>query len=345
MRPDHHTILAAVNQAKGFRPAERLLRSMGYTISERSIRRTMAGLPDTDEPFSVDNGPELDIEELIRRRAKVFEKQNARRKHDKLIPVRVNMDGPIGLGFMGDPHVDSDGCNIELLMRHCEIFDGRNEGMFAACLGDMWNNWSGRLARLWADQTTDGVEARALVKYFLERIYWMFVVYGNHDLWSGQSRILDEMLAGNAGAVRDWRARVGLRFPNGRTCKIYASHRFPGRSMYLKNMGAVKKAVFDGQHDIYVSGDLHVAGYTLGAHPGADRAYHAVQVGTYKEIDSFGDEINAEDHNLYTCPVALIDPYAKSPLNFIRWEFDPEQAVDRLAWMRSRWARNLSCED
>ncbi len=340
MRPDHQTMLDAFTKAKGFRPAERLLRSMGFDVSERTLRRVLTNLPAGDDPFTVEDGPSIDIDDLIERRIKVFEKKDAQRQHDKLIPVRVNVDGPIGIGFMGDPHIDSDGCNIKLLLRHTEIFDGRNEGLFAACLGDMWNNWSGRLARLWAEQTTDGAEARALVEYFLKRVFWLFVVYGNHDLWSGHSRILDQMMAGNAGAVRDWRARVGLRFPNGRKLKVYAAHRFPGNSMYLKNFGTVKKALFDGQHDIYVAGDKHVAGYTLGAHPGAERAFHAVQVGTYKEIDTFGDEIGAEDHNLYTCPVALIDPYATSPLNFIRWEFDPEQAVDRLAWMRKRWSEN-----
>lgn len=338
MRPTNEKMIEAFSKAGGFRPAERMLRSMGFDISERTLRRALANMPTAaDEPFTVDDGPAIDIEELLERRIKVFEKKNKQREHDKLIPVRINVDGPVGLGFMGDPHVDSDGCNIKLLLRHTEIFDGRNEGLFGACLGDMWNNWSGRLARLWSEQTTDGAEARALVEYFLGRVHWMFVIYGNHDLWSGHSKILDQMLAGNAGAARDWRARVGLRFPNGRTAKIYGAHGFPGNSQYLKNFGAVKKALFDGQHDIYVSGHIHSAGYTLGAHPGAERAFHAVQVGTYKEIDSFGDAIGAENLNLYTCPVALIDPYATSPLNFIRWEFDPEQAVDRLAWMRKRW--------
>lgn len=337
-------MLDAVNKAGGFRAAERLLRSQGFSISERTIRRVLTNMPAVDEPFTVDDGPKIDIEELIARRIEVFEKKAMKREHDKLIPVSINIDGPIGIGFVGDPHIDSDGCNIKLLLRHAEIFDGRNEGLFAACLGDMWNNWSGRLARLWSEQTTDGAEARALVEHFLTRVYWLFVIYGNHDLWSGHSKILDQMLAGTAGAARDWRARVGLRFPNGRRLKIYAAHGFPGNSQYLKNFGAVKKALFDGQHDIYVAGHIHSAGYTLGAHPGAERAFHAVQVGTYKEIDNYGDAIGAENLNLYTCPVALVDPYARSPLNFIRWEFDPEEAAERLEWMRGRWARGVSSE-
>lgn len=338
MKPDQKQMMDAFTKAKGFRPAERLLRSMGFDISERTLRRILANIPDnTDEPFTVDDGPAIDVLELIERRAKVFAKKDAQRQHDKLIPVRVNLDGPIGVGFMGDPHVDSDGCNITALMRHADIFDGRNEGLFGACLGDMWNNWGGRLARLWSEQTTDGHEARVLVKHFLEKVYWLFVIWGNHDQWSGHSNILESMLDGRAGAARDWRARVGLRFPNGKVAKIYAAHGFPGRSMYLNNMGAVKKALFDGQHDIYVAGHIHSAGYTLGVHPATQRPYHAVQVGTYKEIDKFGEQIVAEDQNLYKCPVALIDPYATSELNFIKWEFDADEAASRLAWMRKKW--------
>lgn len=345
MKPDLRTVRQAVDTAGGFRPAERALRAEGFEISERTIRRLLADLAeDNGRGFSVEPTPEVDVNDLIAKRAAVFAKKQAVKQFNKLVPVQVHLDGPIGLGLMGDPHIDSDGCNIELLMKHCEIFDGRNEGLFAGLLGDMWNNWGGRLARLWSEQTTDGAEARALVEHFLNRVYWMFAIYGNHDLWSGHSNILEPMLKNQAGVVRDWRLRLGLKFPNGKTCKIYAAHGFPGKSMYLQNMGAVKKAVFDGQHDIYVSGHTHVAGYSFGTHPGSDKTWHAVQVGTYKEIDSFGDQIGAEDYNAYTCPVALIDPEARSPLNFIRWEFDPEQAADRLSWMRKRWSVNKSCE-
>jgi hypothetical protein len=80
----------------------------------------------------------------------------------------------------------------------------------------------------------------------------------------------------------------------------------------------------------------------MGKHPGTGKTFHAVQVGTYKEIDTYADELNAEDLNLYKSPVALIDPYTSDELNFIRFEFDPEEAAERLKWMRKWWEEGRS---
>ena len=65
--------------------------------------------------------------------------------------------------------------------------------------------------------------------------------------------------------------------------------------------------------------------------------WHAVQIASYKKIDDYVEELNLERKDLYNAPVALIDPNASSPINFIRFEFDPHEAAERLRWMRSRW--------
>jgi hypothetical protein len=68
----------------------------------------------------------------------------------RLIPIRIKVDGPIGIAHFGDPHVDDDGTNIELLEQHVKVVNA-TDGLFAANVGDYRNNWVGRLARLWAD--------------------------------------------------------------------------------------------------------------------------------------------------------------------------------------------------
>jgi len=83
MKPDQPTMLAAFSKAGGFRPAERLLRSQGFNISERTLRRALTNMPTEEDkadlPFTVDDGPVVDIEELLERRIKVFEKKNKQR--------------------------------------------------------------------------------------------------------------------------------------------------------------------------------------------------------------------------------------------------------------------------
>lgn len=341
-RPNEQLIKQAVQEMGGFRPAARFLREQGYIISESGIRGMYKRWQEDEPEFEVDlpggrQASDIDIDELIARRIQQYKLKREIYDRERIIPVSVRTDGPIGLGFMGDPHVDDDGTDLEELFRHVDLFDGSTEGLFAGCIGDVFNNWQGRLARLWADQSTSAAEARAIVSEFLNRIRWLFYIHGNHDAWAGGNNLINEILGSNAAIRKDARVRLGLKFPNGRTCKIYGAHHFPGKSMWSEAYGAAKKAQLDGTHNIYVSGHIHTSGYAHGWHEGNQMMWHAIQVASYKKLDRYAEELNLEPKDLYNCPVAIIDPYAKSEVNFIRWEFDPEEGADRLKWMRSRF--------
>jgi hypothetical protein len=657
-RPSIEIIRQAVETEGGKVQAERFLRAQGYEISESAIRRALARSEDV-APFVVDQASEIEIDDLIERRIKQFESKKKAYEHNRTIPVTVNIDGPIGLGFVGDPHVDDDGTNLKLLFEHADLLDGRNEGLFGVCLGDIWNNWQGRLAHLWGEQSTSAEEARALAREFLNRVRWMAVVWGNHDCldtetealtkrgwlrhdeitlddevlsfdvttgsavwmpiiqkierpntdemitvqsqsvdlcvtpkhrilaqhkkgsteWSyrtadeltswmrlplaGTSRNLDypisddllsligwfvtdggihptgymelyqskephvirdllgrleiqyverardrnitevcgkhlkkapltayefrlslddsrnlralvpdrtrlpdfvhelsdrqfsvlldaivtgdgcwdgkdpaakncaiiykcheflsslqaacvshgwrayittmrekdhrlnicrdttwegyrsksvgrapaadtvwclstpltnfmirrngkahftgncwgksqdllsAMITNPIGAQKSSRANLAIRFPNNRVLKISAAHRFPGSSQWSTVFGPSKRAQLEGSSNIYVGGDLHISGYTHGWHDGSQTMWHAVQVASYKQIDRYAEDLNLVDKSIYQCPVAIIDPYAKHEMNFVRWEFDPFEGAERLKWMRDRWA-------
>lgn len=332
MRPSDEQIRSAVREGGGNRPAARLLRERGYDISEGTIRRRLGSAPfELDVPQNV---KKILFEDLLERRARQFERKSAVHQAEKVIPIRVNVDGPIGVGFFGDPHLDDDGTDVAEAFRHVDLFDGRQEGLFAACLGDVWNNWQGRLARLWSQQSTSAEEAKVLVENFLQRANWLFYIHGNHDAWGGGSDLLHEILKGHTAVEKNWQASVELRFPNGRTVKIFATHGFQGRSMWSPVFGASKKAQLDGHHDIYVGGHTHVSGYTVGWHEGAEKMWHAVQVASYKTIDRYATENGFPNRHIFNCPVAIIDPDADRPMNLIRWEFDPDEGAERLRWMR-----------
>lgn len=344
-RPSEDLIKSAIAEMGGFRPAARYLRENGYDISESGIRGMHKRWQDPvyQPDFEVDLpggklASEIDVEELINRRISQFRTKKEIYEREKRIPVRVNIDGPIGLGFMGDPHVDDDGTDLEELFRHVEIFDGRNEGLFASNLGDVSNRWVRGLAHLYGEQSTSAAESEAIVEEFLNRTNWLFYISGNHDCWNSGHDILRGLLANNVAVHKAHKVRLQLNLPNGRDVKIHAVHGFPGKSMWSEVYGAAKKAQLDGEHsDIYAAGHIHTAGYAHGMRPNSGKIWHAIQVASYKKLDRYAEELHLDSKDMYNCPVALIDPYATSDLNFIRWEFDPHEGAERLKWMRARW--------
>lgn len=349
-RPSEELIRQTVRSMDGFRPAARALRELGFDISESGIRSMMKRWQDenvtSDPDFELDlpGGVQhkIDANLLIERRIREYKEKESAFLREKLIPVNVKVDGPIGLGFMGDPHVDDDGTDLEQLFSHVDLFDGSNEGLFAGCIGDAANNWVGGLARLWSEQSTSAAEARVIVEAFLTRVRWLFYIHGNHDVWNGGNNLINAILGSGAAIKKESKIRMKLNFPNGKDLKIYAVHGFPGKSMWSEVYGAAKKAQLDGTHNIYVAGHIHTSGYAHGWHDGNQLMWHALQIASYKKIDRYAEELNLEPKDLYNCPVALIDPYATSEINFIRWEFDPHEAAERLAWMRGRFKQGKS---
>lgn len=345
MRPNEQTIRQAIDAVGGFRPAARFLREQGFDISESGIRGMMRRWSediDDDGDFDVQlpggrQADIIDVKDLIERRMAQFEVKKSVYDREKIIPVGVRMDGPIGLGFMGDPHVDDDGTDLKQLFEHVDLFDGRNEGMYAGNVGDVANNWIGNLARLWSEQSTSAAESRAIVSEFLNRIKWLFYVHGNHDVWGGGNNLINALIGRNVAVKKEAKVRLALKLPSGRNVKMLIAHGFPGKSMWSEVYGAAKKAQLDGTHDIYAAGHIHTSGYAHGWHDGNEIMWHAIQVASYKKIDRYADELLLEPKDLYNCPVALIDPCATSAVNFIRWEFDPHEGAERLAWMRRRW--------
>ncbi|BCJ91771.1 hypothetical protein IZ6_25060 [Terrihabitans soli] len=342
-------LFEAVKATGGYTQASRFLKDQGHDISRDTIRRHLeklklnplgGGHPEFE--VELPSFDEVDVDALIERRKEEFAKSWRQHQAEKVIPISVKLDGPIGIGFLGDPHLDSPGCDVETVFRHAALFDGRNPGLFVGCMGDVWDNWVGRLQSLYAKRSMSDAEAIALVRNFVSRVNWLFFIYGNHDLWKGRQELLTEMIGAQSPIKKDWRVKVGLRLPNGRTVKIYAAHRFQGNSQWSTVFGVAKKAQLDGTNDIYVGADKHISGYTHGWHDGNDRMWHAIQVAAYKKIDDYADEIGAERQDPYQCPVALIDPSASNPINYIRWEFDPEEGAERLKWMRSRFESGKS---
>lgn len=111
-------------------------------------------------PFIIQDIPddELTTEELIERSLKRWERKRETHNATKLIDVDLKEKKPFALCFVGDPHIDDDGCNWGRLKADMDLM-ANTPGMIGICVGDITNNWVGRLMKKYADQETTRKQA------------------------------------------------------------------------------------------------------------------------------------------------------------------------------------------
>lgn len=293
-------------------------------IEERSFE--MSDLPD-ELPTA---------EELIARRTKQFSKKREAKEARELVPVTVKTRGPIGLALLGDPHVDDSGTDIQLLKRHVEIIN-RTDGMMAGNVGDFANNWVGRLARLYGQQSVSAAEAWVLVEWLVKAVPWLFLIGGNHDCWSGAGDPIKWMAQSARVSYEAHGMRLALNLPNGRVIRLNARHDFSGRSQWNTAHGPAKAAQLGWRDHVLVCGHTHVSGHQVLRDPASGLISHALRVGSYKTFDAYADERGLPNQTFMVAPVIVIRPQFDDDDNrLITVLYDPETGADFLAWLRRR---------
>ena len=149
----------------------------GKTIAPKIIEKS----PFTKELQEVEFIP---IDEIIEHRNKQYNQKLKAKKSKTLIDLHINIKGPIGILHFGDPHVDDDGTDLAQIYTLCNLVN-QTEGLFGGNLGDIQNNWIGRLQALYGQQSTSAKESWRLTEHFVNQVEWLYLVAGNHDVWSG----------------------------------------------------------------------------------------------------------------------------------------------------------------
>jgi len=291
-----------------------------------------------ENPFVVeDKTPDsIPIEDLISHRLKQYEQKLIHKKSKNLINIKINVDGVIGIAHFGDPHVDDDGTDLSQIIHYTNVINN-TEGMFAGNLGDIQNNWIGRLAALYGQQSTSAKESWRLTEYFVNKLNWLYLVAGNHDVWSGDGDPLEFIMRDHQGVYERFGARMNLMFPNKKQVRINSRHTFKGNSIWNTAHGIAKAAQMGWKDHILTCGHTHVSGYQVLKDPANGLISHALQVASFKIMDSYADKLGLDDKNIFNCPVTIIDPqYADDDNRLITTIFDPEEAADYLTWKRSK---------
>ena len=331
-------ILAALDRHKGNRTEAAA--ALGYNI--RTLLSRLAQIKkarDIDTPeysFTPLPSDDVPIEELIEHRKRQFANKRNHEEASKLIPIRIKLQGPIGLLFFGDPHVDDDGTDIEALERHTQMVKD-TEGLFAVNVGDTTNNWVGRLARLYGDQSTSASQAWRLAEWFVGRCDWLWIIGGNHDLWSGAGDPMRWIARQQDALYKSSEARIALRFPNGREVRVNSRHDHAGSSIWNPAHGPMKAAIMGTRDHLYVAGHKHESAYSVLKDPINNIAMHALKVSSYKVYDRFAKERGFRDNTLSPCALAVINPdLPPEHPDLVKIWWDPEEGADYLRRLRSR---------
>lgn len=142
------------------------------------------------------------------------------------------------------------------------------------------------------------------------------------------------------GVYEQWGARLNLIFPNGKEIRINARHMFKGNSMW-NTAHAVAKAVQMGWKDhILTCGHTHVSGYQVLKDPASGLISHALQVASFKIMDSYAEKLGLDDKNIFNAPVTIIDPSFHDDDNrLITTIFNPYEGAEYLKYKREKWEK------
>ena len=263
-----------------------------------------ATVPSSEEP----------IDKLIARRDEHYKRVKVHHEASTWQCVAVDDRQPIAVAFMGDPHIDDDGCAWDDLRRDVETI-AKTPGMYGLNIGDTTNNWVGRLTREFGNQETSQSSARQLAEWLLvgAGIRWLAVILGNHDQWNEGGEIIKRMVRQSDVTipVHEWAAKLELTFPNGATCRISAAHDFKGRSIYSANHGLKREAIWnqDGA-DVLVAGHIHYGEIGQCELPGGHAPW-LVRVRGYKDFDGYALTNGYHEGRRFRSCVAIIDPDAE----------------------------------
>ena len=293
-------------------------------------------LPTFAEPGDI---PVPEILDVMERR---FERRAAAHAERKWYNIKMKSNEVVCVNFVGDPHIDSNQCNISLLRRDLALMC--QPGMFGVSIGDVTDgDWPGRLMRLHAKSDTSLDTARRLADWLLNHsgVTWLAFIMGNHDLWGADA---DLMRARNIHSIpmSDWAAKWQISFPNGKRCRVISNHSFPGRSIWNtlhSNTRAAFQADAGGEdcHGLIVaSGHEHNWAIHQEENEHREFVYWLVRSRGYKFMDEYAERLGHPGQQHGSTISAIIDPTADSNVRFTTCFADVAEAADYLAWKSSR---------
>lgn len=265
-----------------------------------------------------------DIEEILKDRLaeenRVFD---AERFNDDLA-VTFKHNDPIALVVFGDPHLDDKGTSLTRIIEDLNYVKD-NDNTFGVCVGDLTNNWVGRLMALYGEQNVTIPESWTMVEWFCEYIPWLAMVLGNHDKWNNGSELLKRMTKGRL--VQSDECAFKLKFQNGSEFSVNARHKWKGTSQWNPAHGVSKYAQMGGDYDLILGGHTHVSAYCQVLNHEQTKVSHCLQLASYKIHDTFAKTEGFRAHNIAPSMCVVVDPRAERPEDKIQVVYRVEAGI------------------
>jgi hypothetical protein len=242
----------------------------------------------------------------------------------------------------GDPHIDNPGSDWGLCEDHLALAAKRRDCVLAGNIGDVRDNWIGRLGRLYASQTITTAESWKLTEWMFRDagVRWAWLIRGNHDDWSGDNDPLDWISkAANVGVDQKHGVRIAFQHPNGAETRMHARHDFNGNSIY-NPLHALKKETLHGYRDhIIVAGHRHVGADARDVN-GDGAVFSMVRVSGYKVSDSYRHQLGLHAKPLHPAALIVVDPDEPDHSPDRVWVAPSvEKGCEFLDWKRERYSR------
>lgn len=277
-------------------------------------------------------------DEIIAARKAEFERYRVPGDARNATNIHMADDKPFCLVAIGDPHLDSPGCDLNLWERWTNILD-HTKHVHGFGGGDWLDNWVKPLQFLYATAETTAPEGWILLEHYLEKIgpHLIASVSGNHDDWSGHSDVLGMLMRKHGVTHRAKALRVVLKTPGGHEVSINSRHRWQGRSMWSE-VHALKKAARMGMRDNILLGfDKHVSGDTIEKDPMTGLLTHCYQVAAFKVVDDYADDNGFLDRHVSPAVALVIDPrISPNRAERVKHFYEPEPAVEYLNFLRRK---------
>ena len=227
---------------------------------------------------------------------------------NKNLCVTFNHSDPIAIVAFGDPHLDDPGTCMSKIIEDLNYVKS-NKNVFGVCVGDLSNNWVGRLTALYGEQTTTVAESWMLVEWFCQEIPWLAMVLGNHDKWNQGVEVLKQITSGKI--VQADECSFTLNFANKAKFSINARHKWSGNSQWNPAHGVAKYAHFGADYDVLLGGHTHQSAYTQVLATRSHKITHCMQLASYKVLDSYARSEGFRHHNIAPSMCIVVDPRAE----------------------------------
>lgn len=302
-------------------------------MGKKPIDRVKEDLQEIEVPNLLNN-PDEPIEELVNRLTTHFKRTKLHQEEKRWRQIDVHTDEPIGLAWLGDPHIDDPHCDWVTLRRDLNIIK-TTKGLRGCSLGDQTNNWVGRLSRLYENHTVTKQDSWRLVEWLIREMNPLLLIAGNHDMWSGNSDPVKWMMRKHQ-IYETWQARLELNFPNGKKVKIIASHDFPGHSMWNNLHGQMKAAKFLSTAHLYIAGHKHNWALQQMELPENDMCVWLARARGYKFYDEHAMRYGFEEQQYGHSICTIINPQATNKTDLMICFANLEEGADYLTWKRNK---------